>query len=393
MNGDEMTQADILIVDDTIENLQLLSNMLKAQGYRVRPVPSGPLALQAVEAIPPDLILLDINMPLMDGYEVCERLKAREGTRDIPVIFISAFSETVSKVRALEIGGVDYVTKPFQIEEVLARVEVHLEIRRLRLEVEEKNWRLEESLARQRELEQLKDRLVQMIVHDLKNPLNAIVGNSYLLLEEVPSDAAATEMARDVAESAQRMHRMVLNILDVMGLGERELRPRRSSVDLGDLVASAIGTIRPLALRDGREIAARTRTPVPKIPLDRDLIQRVVENLLENALKYSPKGTQVTVAYGMSPEGEIAIDTMDQGPGVPEDQRAEIFQVYARLGRDRGVQTRKSWGLGLAFCKLAVEAHGGRIWIDDADPPGAAVRIRIPTIPLDEPPDTEAQDG
>ena len=173
--------ADVLIVDDTVENLQMLTNMLKEKGYSARPLPSGKLALQAIESLPPDLILLDINMPEMNGFEVCQRLKAREETRDIPVIFISALSDTMDKVKAFQAGGVDYVTKPFQIEEVHARVEAHLALRQLRVELEQRNDQLEQSLDRQKELEQLKERVeCHLAPGPKKRP-----GNCRLLTEPV----------------------------------------------------------------------------------------------------------------------------------------------------------------------------------------------------------------
>jgi len=142
----------ILIVDDTPENLRLLSGLLAGRGYEVRPVPSGRLALTGARALLPDLILLDIMMPDMSGYEVCERLKADGHTRDIPVIFISALNETPDKLRGFTVGGVDYITKPFQEQEVLARVETHLRLRTLQKTVEEKNARLEEALDNVRTL-------------------------------------------------------------------------------------------------------------------------------------------------------------------------------------------------------------------------------------------------
>ena len=140
---DDVTKGDILIVDDTLENLQVLSSVLTEQRYKVRGVSSGPMALTAARSASLDLILLDIKMPDMDGYEVCRRLKAEPGTREIPVIFISALDEPLDKVKAFEIGGVDYITKPFQIEEVLARIETHLSIRNLQKELQEANEHLE----------------------------------------------------------------------------------------------------------------------------------------------------------------------------------------------------------------------------------------------------------
>ena len=135
-------------MDDTPANLQVLAGMLKDRGYKVRPVPSGKLALLAAQRDPPDLILLDINMPEMNGYEVCEQLKADEMLKGIPVIFISALTEQLDKVKAFAIGGVDYITKPFQMEELHARVETHLKLRRLQVELEETNARLEKANSR-----------------------------------------------------------------------------------------------------------------------------------------------------------------------------------------------------------------------------------------------------
>jgi sigma-B regulation protein RsbU (phosphoserine phosphatase) len=146
-NQADAPKADILIVDDTPANLRLLSQMLAEQGYQVRPVPDGPLALAATRAEPPDLILLDIRMPEMNGYEVCEHLKADAQTCDIPIIFISALDATQDKVRAFTVGGVDYVTKPFQFEEVLARVETHLALRKLQKKLQDANKKMAQELA------------------------------------------------------------------------------------------------------------------------------------------------------------------------------------------------------------------------------------------------------
>ena len=164
MANHETHPASVLVVDDTIENLRLLSDLLGEHGYEVRAVTNGRQALQAVERDPPDLILLDISMPEMDGYEVCRRLKASERSQDVPVIFLTALTDTADKVRAFEAGGVDYVTKPFQVEEVLARVKTHVALRRAQAD-------LADSYARLRALEQLRDDLVHMVVHDMRSPL------------------------------------------------------------------------------------------------------------------------------------------------------------------------------------------------------------------------------
>ena len=178
------TPPDILVVDDTQANLQLLTGMLKERGYKVRPVPTGKLALQAARSAPPDLILLDINMPELDGYEVCAQLKRDERTREVPVLFISALNETMDKVLAFGVGGLDYITKPFQFEEVDARVAAHLKLRRLQVELAARNHDLQQTNAELRRLQDLRDNLTQMIVHDLRSPLAGVFGTFELIASE-----------------------------------------------------------------------------------------------------------------------------------------------------------------------------------------------------------------
>ena len=170
-NQETAPVASVLVVDDGIDNLRLLSDFLGEHGYEVRAVTTGRQALQAVEHDPPDLILLDITMPEMNGYEVCQRLKAKDRSRDVPVIFLTSLTDTADKVRAFDAGGVDYVTKPFQFDEVLARVKTHVALRRAQAE-------LADSYTRLRALEQLRDDLVRMVVHDMGSPLQALLSTS-----------------------------------------------------------------------------------------------------------------------------------------------------------------------------------------------------------------------
>jgi len=182
-------RGNILVVDDTPANLRLLAGILNGNGYKVRPVPNGELALSAAKGMPPDLILLDIMMPEMNGYEVCEKIKADERTRDIPVIFISAINDVLDKVKAFAVGGVDYITKPFQMEEVLVRVETHLAMCHLQKKLQEKNNELTVTLdelpATQHQLIQSEKmaalgQLIAGIAHEINTPLGAIrssIGN------------------------------------------------------------------------------------------------------------------------------------------------------------------------------------------------------------------------
>ncbi len=200
---DNIAQPNILVVDDTPDNLRLLVGILSNKGYKVRPVPSGKLALAATDGLLPDLILLDINMPDMNGYEVCQQFKARESTRDIPVIFLSALNDVFDKVQAFNVGGVDYVTKPFQVEEVLARIQTHLTLRSLQTSLEQKNIALQQALLElqttQKQLIQSEKlatlgQLVANVAHEMNTPLGAIHSSVKNItaffsknLEELPS--------------------------------------------------------------------------------------------------------------------------------------------------------------------------------------------------------------
>ncbi|NJL94745.1 MAG: response regulator [Anaerolineae bacterium] len=222
-NGHKRHLGTILAIDDTPANLDLLMSMLVKRGYRVRPALTGEAALISAQQSPPDLILLDVNMPGMNGYEVCERLKADYRTTNIPVIFVSALDETMDKVRAFQVGGVDYVTKPFQVEEVLARIESQLTLYTQRRALEQQHQELEDLRAKElqyfNDMNRIKDEFVRTVSHDLKNPITAIQGFIYLLRQSGrivhPEDQ---HLLRRIEEGAEGMRSLVLDLLDLARL-------------------------------------------------------------------------------------------------------------------------------------------------------------------------------
>jgi len=349
----DLAWPSILVVDDTTANLHMLADMLKRRGFRARPVPSGRLALQAVRADPPDLILLDVNMPDMDGYEVCAELKKDPSLAAIPVIFISAYGEMVDKIRAFSVGGIDYITKPFQVEEVEARVSIHLQLRQQQRD-------LETLLARQRQLEGTRDSMVHMIVHDLRAPLTAVF-NYIDLVREHEAGFISVESTQnlDLAMKASRfMVQMVNVLLDTSKIESGHMQLRLAEHDVGQVVGEAIDSIRSLA--DERNVLFR---PVPiRATFDHDAITRVVQNLVSNAVKLTPPGGDVRIAL-LPYVDHVRVEVIDHGPGIAAEHHPKIFQKFAQL--DTNVrQSVPSSGLGLYFCKLAVEAHGGSIGVD-----------------------------
>jgi len=366
----------LLVVDDTPANLQLLSAMLLQRGYRVRTAAGGQLALQAVQQEKPDLILLDINMPDLNGYEVCERLKADAKLRDIPVLFISALGETRDKLKAFAAGGVDYVTKPFQFKEVAARVETHLHLRRLQFELEHRNRQLQENFDQLRKLETLRDNLTHMIVHDMRSPLVGISGN----LEYLEPHCAAwpvedRESLRDATSSAQRLIDMVSSLLDVSRLEAGKMPVNHTPCDLRRIAQETVQRLSGLLQRHPVTIADSPAQV--QVRCDNSLIQRVLVNLLGNAAKFSPLDSPIQINFQVRP-ASLKVMVCDSGPGIPAEYHAKIFEKFGQVDALRQNQLSSS-GLGLTFCKLAVEAHGGTIGLDSAPGQGSNFWFTLPS--------------
>lgn len=340
MNDTKAPKApNILIVDDTPANVLLLVRMLTERGYRPRPVSSGKLALEAARAELPDLVLLDVTMPEMNGYEVCEQLKADAALKDIPVIFVSTLNETVDKVKAFRVGGVDYVTKPFQFEEVYARVQTHLQLRRL---------------------EKLRDDLTHMFVHDLRNPL-AIIFMFLEVLEfkEAQNLADSTRQLITLARlSAEDLRNMINSILDVSKMGAGEMKLQCEPCDLEALIRGVMTTTQ--SLTGNRTVTFNALESSLAISVDVGIIRRVLQNLLSNALRYTPPGGEVHISVTSSPD-EVRIAVTDSGPGIAPEHHQRIFEKF---GQVEDKYSRTGTGLGLTFCKMAVEAHGGRIGVE-----------------------------
>lgn len=374
----EQKVPDILVVDDTLANLQLLAEMLKDRGYRVRPVPSGKLALQAIQKEPPELILLDINMPEMNGYEVCAFLKADEALREIPVLFISALDETIDKVKAFAVGGVDYITKPFQFEEVEARVKTHLKLRRLQLKLESQNRQLRESYEQLKKLEDLRDNLTNMVVHDMRSPLMGITGNLEILemYAEKKLSCEDMESLRNARSSSLVLVDMVTSLLDISRLEQGQMPLCLTCSDMDDLIQDALNSLGSLT-KQVSLLYQRQNVPV-MVTCDANLITRVIANLVGNAIKFAPEGSKVTVLAEKAGEG-VKLCVADAGNGIPLQYHEKIFEKF---GQVETLQNRKrySTGLGLTFCKLAVEAHGGKIGVESEVGRGSTFWFTLPLV-------------
>jgi signal transduction histidine kinase len=369
------TLTDILVVDDTPANLDVLVAMLGEQGYSARPVLSGTLALQSARLQPPDLILLDINMPEMNGYDVCRHLKADERLKDIPVIFISALHETMDKVRAFDAGAVDYITKPFQFEEVKARVQTHLRTYRMQRE-------LEEQYAAIKKLEELKDNLTHMIVHDMASPIQTIgLAVDLVLNGETSQCRENIDVLSRASDASRSLIEMVDSLLDISRMEAGQMPLHRTETDLRHLAEEAAETMHLLA--GAKDIRLCVQGPSVPLHAGTDVIRRVFINLISNALKFTPKGGEVTIAVVAS-DGLARAEVRDTGIGIPEEYHERIFEKFGQIEARRQGHEHSS-GLGLTFCRLAVVAHGGRIGVRSRVNKGSTFWFVLPITSTNDP--------
>jgi signal transduction histidine kinase len=365
---------DVLVVDDDPRNRKLLEEYLLGAGYGVRMASDGTTALRMAQESAPDLVLLDVMMPDLSGLEVCRRLKTDPKTRLAQVVLVTALDGTPHKVEGLDTGADDYVAKPVRREEFMAKVRSLLRARRLLAELEEARETVAARNAKLEELEALKETLTQTLVHDLKNPLAAVLGNLELMERRV--EEPALNLVRRSKAAAWRMHQMILNLLDIGALEEGKLFLHPEPLDAALLARKACQEMEATAASRGVAVTVHGEEGRALLRGDSAVLRRVVDNLLANALEHSPSPGTITTTVTACDEG-IEIAVQDQGPGVPESFRDRIFEKFQRLEHRRSVPGSNR-GLGLTFCRLAVEAHGGTIWVDDAPGGGAVFRALLP---------------
>ncbi|MBW4464073.1 MAG: hybrid sensor histidine kinase/response regulator [Pegethrix bostrychoides GSE-TBD4-15B] len=367
-------KGNILIVDDTPNNLRLLSSMLNRQGYEVRSAISGSVALMAVRTVALDLILLDINMPTMNGYEVCQQLKADPQTCDIPVIFLSALGEPLDKVQAFQVGGVDYITKPFQVEEVLARIENHLTLRRMQIELQRAKAEALRALEQEQELNRLKSEFVSMVSHDFRTPLTSIQGFADLLRH---GGAALTPEIREryfgkIDTAIEQLLYLLDEVLIIGSIEAGQTLYQPVSTDIQQFCQDLCETLR---LRNSQVIQFCC-TGCSQIETDQILLHRILTNLLSNAVKYSRADAEV-IFNVRSSEQEMTFEIIDHGIGIPPESQQHLFKTFYR---SNNVGLVKGTGLGLAVVKKCLDICGGAIEIVSQVGQGTTVRVRLPLL-------------
>ncbi len=362
-----MSRPKILIVDDVPENISVLFEFMSEQGYEVSIAPDGESALEVVTHNAPDLILLDVMMPGIDGFETCRRLKAEEAFADIPVVFMTALSDTVDKVRGFGIGAVDYITKPVQQDEVLSRVRAHLTIHRLQQELQQRNQRLAERNA---ELAAF----AHTIAHDLRNPLGAVRNGIYLLHHDLgTATTPAAEAHLGVIEgSVTRMAAIIEGLLTLAGLTNSE--PRFEPLRMGALLAPVLEQMEEEIAQSNATIHQPEEWPIAwGHPT---WVDQIWTNYISNALKYA--GPEPRIELGAEPRNKgIRFWVRDHGHGLSKEERAGLFTPFNRL-HERDVPGS---GLGLSIVQRIAQKLGGEVGVESPPGGGSLFYFTLPAQP------------
>ncbi|WP_243322537.1 hybrid sensor histidine kinase/response regulator [Geothrix sp. SG200] len=371
-------QGDILIVDDNAANLDLLGAVLRERQYRVRAVPSGAMALAAARRHPPELVMLDVNMPGMDGYETCEAFKQDPVLARIPIIFISALDDPLDKVRAFQVGGRDYVTKPFSAEEVLVRVEHQVNLGRLQRELEIQNQNLVDANLKLKEVNTLKTNFTTMLVHDLRSPLT-VLG---LVLERLREGSAGDGTLDKAEASVGRIKTLLDEMLEIYRSESGQLPMEFGEIEPGPWLKALMSPYPLRAASAGLEFQVAIPEGLPMIRADVSKLDRVLVNLVDNAFKFTPRGGAVRVEagieFGSGVEAGLRflrLSVIDTGRGIPAGDLPYIFDPFRQSERS---DASKGVGLGLAIVQRLVAAHKGQIRAQSQVGFGSSFSILLP---------------
>jgi signal transduction histidine kinase len=367
----ELVGRKILVVDDDRINLRILSGILRGESYELTEAESGEVALEAYAKAPPDLVLLDVMLPGIDGFETCRRLKLTYGTACAPVIFITARVESDDVVQGLAAGGVDYLPKPFKPREVLARIRAHLQNRILA-------ERQQQLVAQLSDANAAKNRFLGMAAHDLRNPLASIRGLAEFLIDGTvgPITPEQMNLVRTIHGASQSMLDLVSELLDLATIEAGELKLQTETHDLFSLLEKSTFLSNIEASKKGTVVSLAATTASAPTTLDPAKIRQVADNLISNAVKFSPPGSAIAVELHFGP-GIRGFSVKDQGPGIPDSERDKLFQDFGKLSA-KPTAGEKSTGLGLAICRKIVDAHGGMITATNLPLLGCEFRVTLP---------------
>jgi two-component system sensor histidine kinase/response regulator len=363
----------ILIVDDVPKNIQLLGKILDNKGYQIVAVTKGDQVVKAAKKHTPDLILLDIMMPEKSGFEVCKELKADDELSEIPVIFLTARSEEEDIIKGLKLGGADYVTKPFNSGELLARIDTHLSLKEARDRIVQQQQELQE-------LSETKDKLYSIIAHDLKGALFGITGIANILQSELEDLEAEEEIKDNIAlihQSAHSANQILENLLMWTRMQTDLLDLDPTEFSLTECIEESNGLYEVKARKKQVQIEFESENTM--IYADEQMISTVFRNLISNAIKFSDIGGCIFIEIDSTDDAREVV-VRDEGVGMSEEVQQNIFNPEDRPERE-GTENEKGTGLGLLLCKEFVNMHNGEISVESEPDKGSEFRVILPRKP------------
>lgn len=358
--------AKILIVDDEPVNRDVLIAFLDESGHELIEAGTGQEALAQVKQHAPDLVLLDVMMPEIDGFEVVRRLRAQV-SEYLPIILVTARSDLDSRIEGLDVGADEFLTKPVDARELVLRVSNLLRLRARERELVKLH-------VEQVELHRFKDEMAALIAHDLKNPVSAVIANLSFLKKEPGLSEHMAESLEDASVASQRVLRLIQNLQDIGKLESERIAIRRSSAQLSQL-ASKVRAEYGLLLRS-KDITVRvTIDPGLRASIDVDLVTRLVASLFDSAVRVTPAHGRIDIGGGIDADGTVRLTLGHGGAPIPAAARPLLFEKYAQAGAKVG---RTSLGLGFYFCRLVAEAHGGSISAEETAEYPTLFRVELP---------------
>jgi two-component system sensor histidine kinase/response regulator len=365
-NIEKQRKQLILVVEDKPESMFRVCNILQEEGYRLAMAENGRQALEMVPEARPDLILLDIWMEGIDGWEVCEQLKKNPKTKDIPIIFLTARVETDDKVRGFKIGAVDYITKPFRREELLSRVKTHLDLKFAREEL--------------KELNATKDKFFSIIAHDLRNPLQCLMLYAESLYFDYDSldDEERKDYTQKFYNNTNLIAALLENLLEWSQSQQGIIEPHPKKIDLHKLTAENIDLLKENAKKKNIAVSSRVK-PETFAFADENMIRTVIRNLLSNAVKFTKPGGKVEVSMTISADGNsVDITISDNGVGISAEDIDTLFRIDVKKKKNKGTDNEKGTGLGLILCKEFVEKNNGSIRVTSEPGKGSRFTFTLP---------------
>ena len=362
--------AKVLVVDDDALSRRSLRAMLERGHYQVETAEGGPQALGQLASFSPDLILLDIQMPEMDGLEVCERIREMPHGDLLPIIFLTGDERPDIHTLAFRAGGDDFLRKPVLSGELIVRIRSLMRLKRLQAEIQGERDNL-------LELQKQREQLFQFIVHDLKNPLSAIQVGLELLSERDDNTPAHKVQIHRLRDTGSQMGRMIQNILDIGQAEELGLELHKTRIQLSTWLPGLLQEMESQARSRKHDLAWACPSGL-EIEADQDFLRRLLVNLVENAMKYSPSGSHTRIEAYSTTDG-VRLEVRDQGQGIPEHLREQVFEKFVRHPKGE-LAAHSGSGIGLAFCRVVAEAHEGRIWVEANAPQGSLFILEIPQV-------------